>query len=113
MNGTAVQDETIKEDGSHSGSIRQFIADSSKWYVHYYSNKGPLTRLRTWEGGKRGDSIVLYNKQKAPNGTDGFFRITSNNISPKGFNWLGEWVNTTETFSFATWKINCIKRENE
>ena len=34
MNGLAVQDETLKEDGKHSGSIRQFIADSSKWYVH-------------------------------------------------------------------------------
>jgi hypothetical protein len=66
MNGTAIQDETLKENGGHSGSIRQFIADSSKWYVHYYSNSGPSTILATWEGQKQGDSIVLYRDQKVP-----------------------------------------------
>lgn len=110
MNGMAVQDETLKEDGSHSGSIRQFIADSSKWYVHYYSNRTPTARLSTWEGGKLGDSIVLYNPQKAPNGMDGFYRITFKDINEKGFNWLGEWVDTTESFIFPTWRISCIKR---
>lgn len=109
MNGTAVQDETLKPDGSHSGSIRQYIADSSNWYVHYYSNKTPTTKLSTWKGRKRGDSIILYNKQKAPNGTDGFFRITFSEITKEGFNWLGEWVNTTETFRYPTWKIRCRK----
>lgn len=113
MNGTAVQDETLKEDGSHSGSIRQFIADSSAWYVHYYSAKSPTPTLSSWKGGKRGDSIVLYREQKAPNGMDGYYRITFSNMSTKGFNWLGEWVNTAETFSFPTWKIECIKREDE
>ena len=29
MNGKAVQDQTLKADGGHSGSIRQYIADSS------------------------------------------------------------------------------------
>ncbi|MGB0949873.1 MAG: hypothetical protein ACPGU0_07195, partial [Marinirhabdus sp.] len=113
MNGYAVQDETIKEDGSHSGSIRQFIADSSKWYVHYYSNKNPTPILPAWEGGKRGDSIVLYRKQKAPNGMDGSYRITFSKISEKGFNWMGEWVNVPETFSFPTWKIVCTKTEDD
>tara|TARA_R100000935_G_C2842059_1_gene171973 strand:+ start:19019 stop:19591 length:573 start_codon:yes stop_codon:yes gene_type:complete len=113
MNGFAVQDETLKEDGSHSGSIRQFVADSTRWYVHYYSNAAPTPVLSAWEGGKRGDSIVLYRKQKAPNGTDGFYRITFNNISEKGFNWLGEWIDTTETFTFPTWKIVCTKTEDD
>lgn len=110
MNGRAVQDESLKEDGSHSGSIRQFIADSSKWYVHWYTNKTPSTVLPIWQGGKRGDSIVLYREQKAPNGMDGFFRLTFNDITENGFNRIGEWVNTSETFSFPTWKIHCIKR---
>jgi len=110
LNGTAVQDESFKEDGSHSGSIRQFVADSSRWYVHWYSNKTPSTKLPSWEGNKRGDSIVLYKEQKAPNGSDGFLRLTFKNITPKSFNWVGEWVNTSETIVFPTWKIDCIKQ---
>ena len=110
MNGMAVQDETLKEDGSHSGSIRQFIQDSSKWYVHYYSSGSPSTTLPTWEGGQNenGD-VILYREQKAPNGTDGYYKLNFTNISEEGFNWLGEWVNKTETFSYPTWKIECKK----
>lgn len=111
MNGTAIQDETLKEHGGHTGSIRQFIPDSSKWYVHYYSNTTPSTVLRAWEGGKRGDSIVLYSKQKAPNGMDGSYRITFSNISDEGFDWVGEWVDEKEQIVFPTWKINCRKRK--
>jgi ketosteroid isomerase-like protein len=110
MNGMAIQDETIKEDGIHSGSIRQFIADSSRWYVHWYSNTTPSTTLPTWEGSKTGDSIVLYREQKAPNGMDGSYRLTFSDISESGFNWAGEWVDTSETFVFPTWKIVCEKR---
>ncbi len=111
MNGYAIQDETLKEDGGHSGSIRQFIADSSKWYVHYYSNKSPSPILPAWEGHKQGDSIVLYRAQKAPTGQEGFYRITFKNMNKKGFDWLGEWVNTTETFRYPTWKIYCTKED--
>lgn len=109
-NGMAVQDETLKEDGAHSGSIRQYIADSSRWYVHYYSTNSPSTVLPAWEGNKNenGD-IILYREQKAPNGMDGFYKINFTDMSDSGFNWLGEWVNTTETFSFPTWKIFCQK----
>lgn len=42
---------------------------------------------------------------------DGFYKITFYDISEEGFKWLGEWVNTTETFSFPTWKIDCKKRK--
>jgi hypothetical protein len=110
MDGMAVQDETIKEDGRHSGSIRQYNPDSSKWYVHYYSTSAAPQNLPTWEGEKteNGD-IVLYNEQKAPNGTEGFYRLTFSNISEHGYDWIGEWVNTAETFSFPTWKIFCIR----
>ena len=51
MNGMGVQDETLKADGKHSGSIRQFIADSTKWYVHYYSS-GLAIDLIAHLGGK-------------------------------------------------------------
>ena len=110
MNGMAIQDETLKEDGSHSGSIRQFNADSSSWYVHYYSTGGVPSTLPSWSGEKNDNgNIILYRKQRAPNGLDGFFRITFFDITNESFEWLGEWVNTTETFSFPTWKISCNK----
>lgn len=108
MDGMAVQDETIKADGKHSGSIRQFIADSSKWYVHYYSSGAPTTTLPTWEGGKTNDgNIVLYRDQKAPNGMEGFYRLTFYDISDKGYKWIGEWTDKTEKVTFPTWKIDC------
>ena len=81
--------------------------------MHYYANKSPTPVLSAWSGGKQSDSIVLYRKQKAPNGTEGFYRITFSNISDNGFNWLGEWVNTSETFTFPTWKIICTKNEDD
>lgn len=110
MNGMAVQDETSKEDGSHGGSIRQFIADSSKWYVHYYNSGKPSTVLPAWEGNKNNEgNIILYREQKAPNGMDGNYRITFSEMDGKGYKWVGEWVSKDESVVFPTWKINCIR----
>lgn len=111
MNGTAVQDETLKPDGSHSGSIRQFIADSSRWYVHWYSTKTPSTTFPVWEGNKKDDKIVLYREQKAPNGADGYFRLTFYDMSDAGYKWVGEWTDKTEKITYPTWKINCIRQK--
>lgn len=111
MNGTAVQDETLKADGKHSGSIRQFNQDSTKWYVHYYSSNTPVSSLPTWEGTKKGEDIVLYRPQKAPNGMEGFFRLTFYDISKAGYKWKGEWVNPDESIAYPTWKIDCTKRK--
>lgn len=111
MNGHGVQDMTLKPDGSHSGSIRQFIPDSSRWYVHYFSNKAPSTTLGAWEGNRKGNKILLYRDQKAPNGIDGKYRITFYDISKSGFKWIGEWVSLDESVVFPTWKIDCIKRQ--
>lgn len=110
MNGMAVQDETLKSDGLHSGSIRQYIADSSKWYVHYYSSGTPTVTLPVWEGQQTSENeMILYREQKAPNGMDGFYKLKFYDMSEKGFNWEGAWVNNTETFSFPTWRIECRK----
>lgn len=111
MNGHAVQDETLKSDGAHSGSIRQFIKDSSKWYVHWYSSKTPSPILPIWEGSKKEDKIVLYREQKAPNGTDGFFRLSFYDISKTGYKWIGEWVDKDENIVYPTWKIDCIRED--
>ena len=109
MNGKAVQDETLKTDGSHSGSIRQFIADSSKWYVHYYASKAPTTTLSTWTGNKKDGKIVLYKEHNAPNGTPGYYRLSFYDISKTGYKWVGEWVDKTETIVYPTWKIECTR----
>jgi len=112
MNGHAVQDETIKADGSHSGSIRQYNADSARWYVHYYSTGGAPNALPVWEGQKTDDNTIrLYRENAAPNGTPGFYRITFYDITQSGFNWIGEWVDTKETVQFPLWKIFCKKRK--
>ena len=113
MNGMAVQDETLKADGVHSGSIRQFNADSSRWYVHYYTSATATPTLSAWEGNKTGDKIILYRKQAAPNGMDGYYRITFYDVTSEGFKWIGEWVNLAETFSYPTWEIDCVKRRGD
>lgn len=113
MNGMAIQDETLKDDGKHSGSIRQYSKDSARWYVHYYSSAAISTRLSTWEGNKKNDDIVLYREQKAPNGMEGFYRLTFSSISSIGFNWIGEWVDKSEKIIYPTWKIHCKKRKEK
>ncbi len=110
LNGMAIQDETLKIDGGHSGSIRQFVTDSSRWYVHWFSSKTPSTKFPVWEGNKKDDKIILYKTQKAPNGTDGFFRLTFYDMSETGYKWIGEWVDKTESVVFPTWKINCVRK---
>ena len=115
MNGQGVQDETLKEDGGHSGSIRQYIENEDgegEWYVHYYSSKGPSTTLPTWTGGKTdGGDIVLYREQAAPNGMDGFYRLIFHNISQEGYEWRGEWVSTDESIVYPTWLIDCKRKD--
>lgn len=111
MNGTAVQDETLKADGIHSGSIRQFNVDSTQWYVHYYSSRAAAPILPAWKGGRQesGD-IVLYREQQAPNGADGFYKIVFSEITGNGFNWLGQWVSPDESVTYPTWKIRCERK---
>jgi len=111
MNGKGVQDETLKADGRNSGSIRQFDQDSMRWNVHYYTSAGTPVTLPTWHGNKKDGKIVLYRPQKAPNGMEGFFRLTFYDISKKGYKWVGEWVDQTETVAFPTWKIECIRED--
>ena len=114
MNGMAIQDETFKSGGSYSGSIRQFNEETGKWYVHYYtSTVNPKSKqLPVWEGNMIDGKIILYREQKAPNGTEGFYKITFSEINEEGFNWLGEWVDNNETVSFPTWKISCVKKKD-
>ena len=112
MNGLAVQDEVYSTNGRYAGSIRQFDADSAKWYVHYYSSQGFTSTLSSWVGEKRSEEgIVLYKEQKAPNGMEGFYKIVFSEIEEASFRWTGSWVNADESIVFPTWKIACKKRE--
>lgn len=112
LNGNAIQDETLKSDGTHSGSIRQYDKDSLRWNVHYYTTRRASLKLPVWHGNKNEEGkIVLYRKQKSPNGMDGFYRLTFYDISKKGYKWVGEWVDTTEKIIFPTWKISCVKED--
>ncbi len=111
MNGMAIQDQTLKADGNHSGSIRQFNSDSSRWYVHYYSSSVAIPAMSVWEGNKNeNNDIVLYKNQPSPNGTEGFYKIVFSNISKDGFDWTGAWVNKDESIIYPTWKIFCKKQ---
>lgn len=112
MNGMGVQDETLKEDGIHSGSIRQYNKDSLRWNVHYYTSAKTSPVLSVWNGNKNSDgNIVLYRKQNAPNGTEGFYRLTFYDITKKSYKWIGEWVDKKEEIIYPTWRISCVKRE--
>lgn len=111
MNGWGVQDETLKADGRHSGSIRIYNQDSARWYVHYYASVGSTAPLGVWEGNREEGKIVLYRKQPAPNGMEGFYRLTFSDFTENGYNWIGEWVDAAETFSYPTWKIFCRREE--
>lgn len=114
MNGMAVQDETLKQDGLHSGSIRQFDEKSGNWMVHYYASSAPgVKSLPAWEGSLQDDGkIVLFKEQTATNGMAGFYRLTFYDISAQSFKWIGEWVNEDQTIEYPTWKIECNKRSS-
>ena len=111
MNGTAVQDSTLKADGKHSGSIRIYDVENKTWQISYYSSQvNPKAKnLPMWTGGKKSEKLVFYRNQKAPNGTDGFFRLSFYDIDKKGFKWVAEWTDKTETTIYPTWKIECKK----
>ena len=110
MNGHAVQDEVWRENGLYAGSIRQFQADSVQWVVTYFSYPGVSTKPGTWIGQKEGDKIVLKMPQKAPNGMEGFSRLSFYDMSDSGFRWLGEWVSQDGSFTYPFWKIKCKKK---
>lgn len=111
FDGQAVQDMTWKADGTHSSSIRQFNADSSKWVVTYYSVQTAPFAPSVWTGGRDGDAIVLIRSQRAPNGMEGESRLTFYNIRETGFKWIGEWVSKDGSIVYPFWKISCVKRE--
>ena len=78
-----------------------------------YPPSSATPTLSSWEGGKIGEDIILYREQKAPNGMEGYYKITFKEITESGFNWLGEWVTLDESFKYPTWKIYCTKRKQD
>ncbi len=109
LNGTAVQDISLKAGKLYSTSIRQFHPDSNQWMVTYFSYPGVSAAPGTWRGGKMGDEIVLNQPQKAPNGMDGNSRLTFYDMTPSGFSWKGEWVKDDASITYPFWTIKCTK----
>ena len=112
MNGMAVQDEVWREGGMYAGSIRQYHPDSAKWVVSYFSSPGVSTTPGAWLGNREGDKIVLFQDQKAPNGMEGFSRLTFHEMSDTGYQWKGEWVSKDESVVWPFWVIFCKKRRD-
>jgi hypothetical protein len=110
LNGTAIQDQTWAE-GIYATSIRQIHPDSAVWVVRYNSYPTINLSSKPWIGKKEGENIVLLQEQKAPNGFNGFSRLTFSDISEEGFNWTGEWVSDAKGIVFPFWYIWCKKRE--
>lgn len=109
MNGTAVQDETYKEDGSASGSIRQFDSKSGQWYVHFYNTLQQSAPLRYWAGKREKNDIVLTRQQKSYSGKEGYTKLTFHGFKPKGFEWLMQWISADNKTVYAVRKISCVK----
>ncbi len=111
MNGLAVQDETLKQGGVHTGSIRQYDLESKQWQVHYYSlvkNKSTNDgSLPVWVGGKQNNKLVFKRQQPATDGTVGFYRLTFFDIEMTGFKWEGAWVNEDASVVYPTRRIAC------
>lgn len=111
MNGTAVQDEVWRAEDNYAGSIRQYQADSAQWVVTYFSYPFVSYKPGVWHGSKKGDDIVLTQIQKAPNGMEGYSRLTFYDIDFYSFKWSGVWVSKDETIEYPFWMIECKKRE--
>ncbi|WP_223789850.1 hypothetical protein [Marinicella meishanensis] len=109
MNGMAVQDITLKADGGHSGSIRQYDVANEQWNIHYFSTSTPTPQLPVWTGGKAGERLVFWREQAAPNGMSGHYRLTFYDMTASGYRWIGEWVSEDLSITYPTWKINCKK----
>lgn len=110
MNGLAVQDETLKADGNHSGSIRQYDAENKTWMVHYFSSNSPKAPLPHWTGGASDGELILSRDQKAPNGAEGTFRLRFYDINESGYRWVGAWISKDESINYPTWKIDCTRK---
>ncbi len=111
MNGTAVQDEVWRGSEWTAGSIRQFQPDSAQWVVSYFSYPSVPYKPGVWHGNKKGDKIVLIQTQKAPNGMDGYSRLTFYDMNQSEFKWSGVWVSKDGNIEYPFWKIECKKRE--
>jgi hypothetical protein len=111
MNGTAVQDEVWRGSELTATSIRQFHSDSAEWVVSYYSYPLVAYNPGVWHGKKNGEEIVLTQVQKAPNGMDGYSKLTFYDINYFEFKWKGAWISEDETIEYPFWMIECKKRE--
>ena len=111
MDGTAIEDVTIKDDGAHGMSIRQYRPDSAKWYVTYFSRNNPPNVASVWSGNAtESGEILLEKNQSAPNGLKGISQLKFSKINEEGFNWEGSWIGIDTAIVFPFWRIHCVKK---
>ena len=108
MNGTAVQDE-VWRDEKYAGGVRQYQADSATWVVSYFSYPSVPYTPGVWHGERSDNEIILFKDQKAPNGMEGYYRITFSGFAENHFDWIGEWVDKGQTIVYPTWRIGCTR----
>lgn len=109
-NGTALQDETLKENGKISGNIREYDTIAKQWNVNYYTSEKIPPQLTVWNSKKTVEGkIILYTKQNSSNGIEGFSKVIFYDISDKGYKSIAEWTDLTEKTVFTTWKITCLR----
>ena len=79
--------------------------------VTFFDSRTAPENPSVWTGSRENDKIILFRDQKAPNGLDGYSRLTFYNIKESGFDWVGEWVSLDEKIVFPFRKIHCMKTE--
>lgn len=107
MNGFAIRDSG-RSGSTTNSNVRIFDSAAGEWAVTFFS--APAYGSGTWRGKMEGEHMVLRQAQKAP-GTDfdGFSTLSFSNISPRGFDWTGEWISVDGSVVFPFWKIQCQK----
>ncbi len=111
LNGTAVQDISLKEGSLYATSIRQFHQDSNEWVVTFFSYPNVSLSPGTWRGGRDGDDIVLKRPHTTGSGLQGVSQLTFYDITDEGYRWKGVWIKDDGTVTWPFWSIDCRRKQ--
>ncbi|WP_460217964.1 hypothetical protein [Psychroserpens sp. MEBiC05023] len=112
LNGNAIQDDGWLDNGkiiTPFTSIRILNPHTKQWQVPFFV-PFMTSEPQIWKGGKLGDEIVLRKSEPKSNGHEIESVLTFSNITEKGFNWIGKFVNLSSKKETVFWKIWCVKQ---